>query len=459
MAVALSTSKRKFDKLLDNLTNDSPRSSRPNSAGSLSRNSIVPTDDSTVPTDDSTPTPTTNSTTEANTTPAAKRLRSSPQSIREIARSRLEAKKQAAAAEAEARALALASSIPARRQPNYIPWSQEAFLGRLRTFADVKLWTPKPDAVDEVEWAKRGWVCEGINRVACKGGCERRVVVRLRPKRRDAEGKEIEGSEDYSVEVEPELVERYRGLVVEGHEEDCRWRRAGCKADIYHLPLAKRSYWQQGLLERYKSLEGIKEQLPARVRTPEGAQSLDGLVERLPVGFFGEAEPSRTATEFALYGWRGEMFGSTALASCPHCFSRIGLWMYKREETQGTKTHGYDLPALNLVESHRYHCPWRNASSQASPGELKGLAGWQVLQKVIMNSRRPPSEIPQLLDEPQTPRPVSVGVDSVTPDGTISRIESPIRPTTADVVAADRARLSKLARLKRMMSFKTKPKK
>ncbi|KAL9070564.1 MAG: hypothetical protein Q9157_005768 [Trypethelium eluteriae] len=452
MAVALSTSKRKFDKLLDNLTNDSPRSSRPNSAGSLSRTNIGRTSNDTI-------SPTSNPTTETNTTPAAKRLRGSPQSIREIARERLEAKKKAAAAEAEARAQALASSIPARRQPNYIPWSHDVFLARLKTFADVKLWTPKPDVISEVEWAKRGWVCEGINRVACKGGCECRVVVRLRPKRRDAEGNEVEGSEDYSVEVEPELVERYRGLVVEGHEEECRWRRAGCKTDIYHLPLAKRSYWQQGLLERYKSLEGIKEQLPARIGTPEGARSLESLVERLPAGFFGEEEPSQAAVEFALYGWRGEMFGSTALASCPHCFSRIGLWMYKREETQGTKAHSNDLPALNLVENHRYHCPWRNASSQASPGELKGLAGWQVLQKVITNSRRPPSEIPQLLDEPQTPRPVSVGMEPATPDGAMSRVESPIRPTTADLVAADKARLSKLARLKRMMSFKTKPKK
>ncbi|KAF2239565.1 zf-C3HC-domain-containing protein [Viridothelium virens] len=412
MAVALSTSKRKFDKLLDNLTNDSPRSSRPNSAGSLSRTNIGRTSNDTI-------SPTSNPTTETNTTPAAKRLRGSPQSIREIARERLEAKKKAAAAEAEARAQALASSIPARRQPNYIPWSHDVFLARLKTFADVKLWTPKPDVISEVEWAKRGWVCEGINRVACKGGCECRVVVRLRPK----------------------------------------WRRAGCKTDIYHLPLAKRSYWQQGLLERYKSLEGIKEQLPARIGTPEGARSLESLVERLPAGFFGEEEPSQAAVEFALYGWRGEMFGSTALASCPHCFSRIGLWMYKREETQGTKAHSNDLPALNLVENHRYHCPWRNASSQASPGELKGLAGWQVLQKVITNSRRPPSEIPQLLDEPQTPRPVSVGMEPATPDGAMSRVESPIRPTTADLVAADKARLSKLARLKRMMSFKTKPKK
>ena len=52
-----------------------------------------------------------------------------------------------------------------------------------------------------MEWAKRGWVCEGWNTVACKGGCEQRVVVILRPKRKDKDGKEIDNSEDMSMEV------------------------------------------------------------------------------------------------------------------------------------------------------------------------------------------------------------------------------------------------------------------
>ena len=439
MAVALSTSKRKFDRLLENLTNDSPRSHRSVSTSSLHHQNDEPTTQSTKETD----------------SPASKRLRGSPQSIREVARARLEAKKQAAAAEARS----LASETAPTRQPNYVPGRQDAFLARLKTFADVKLWTSKPDAIAEVAWAKRGWLCEGINRVACKGGCEQRLVVRLRPKRKDADGKEIEGSEDYSVEVEKELVERYVALIIEGHEEDCHWRRAGCKDDIYHLPLAKRSYWQTGLLERYKSLEGMKDRLPENTSIPEASQGVESLMERLPPGFFREEEVSRTAVNFALYGWRGEMIGSTALACCPHCFARIGLWMYKREETQEATGQEINAHKLNLIESHRYHCPWRNPTSQASPGELKGLAGWQILQKSIMNSRRPLSEFAQAPDLPQTPRPASVAVDSGILDETTSMADSPLRPTTADVVAADKARLSKLARLKRMMTLKTKSKK
>ena len=435
MAIALSTSKRKFDKLLDNLTNDSPKSSRSFSPSSLHRNDDSTTSLATVQPSADTDSPTT------------KRLRSSPPSIRELARERIEAKKKATELEAGARALA----IP-RKQPNYVPGSQDAFLARLKTFADVKLWTPKPDAIGEVEWAKRGWICEGINTVACKGGCEQRIVVRLRRKRKDDAGKEIEGSEDYSAEVDEVLVGRYKEIMVNGHEERCHWRRAGCKEDIYHLPLARRSYWQTGLVERYKSLEGMKEKLPERVDTPTTAQKVDSLMQHLPEAFFGEGETSQTAVKFALYGWRGDMIGSTALGSCSQCFARIGLWMYKREESQGANDQDGNAPRLNLVESHRYHCPWRNPISQASPSELKDLAGWQVLQRVIMNLRIPLRECVQPPEAPQTPRPVSVAVDHMARDD----IEMLVRPSTADVVAADKARLSRLARLKRMMTFKTK---
>jgi hypothetical protein len=116
-----------------------------------------------------------------------------------------------------------------RKAPNFQPYSQDMFLGRLKTFADVKKWTTKPDAISEVEWAKRGWSCDTWNTVACKGGCEQRVAVKLRPKRKAADGRDIEMTEDLSRDVEPSLVERYRALIVDGHSEDCLWRKAGCQ--------------------------------------------------------------------------------------------------------------------------------------------------------------------------------------------------------------------------------------
>lgn len=123
---------------------------------------------------------------------------------------------------------AAAASTP-RKAPNFQPYSQEQFLERLKSFADVKKWTTKPDSINEVEWAKRGWSCETWNTVACKGGCEKRVAVKLRPKRKDANGKEIETSEDLTLEVDDALVQRYAELIVDAHFEDCLWRKRGCQ--------------------------------------------------------------------------------------------------------------------------------------------------------------------------------------------------------------------------------------
>jgi hypothetical protein len=120
-------------------------------------------------------------------------------------------------------------AVTPRREPNFQPYNQEQFLGRLKTFADVKKWTTKPDAIGEVEWAKRGWVCDMWNTVACKGGCEQRVAIRLRPKRKDAEGRDIEMSEDLALDIDEGLVEKFRELIVDGHHGDCLWRKAGCK--------------------------------------------------------------------------------------------------------------------------------------------------------------------------------------------------------------------------------------
>jgi hypothetical protein len=116
-----------------------------------------------------------------------------------------------------------------RKTPNFQPYSQEQFLSRMKTFADVKKWTTKPDAVNEIEWAKRGWSCDTWNTVACKGGCEKRVAVKLNPKRKDANGKPIEMSEDLAVDVDEKLVDRYRELIERGHAEDCLWRKRGCQ--------------------------------------------------------------------------------------------------------------------------------------------------------------------------------------------------------------------------------------
>lgn len=159
MPAAVETSKRKFHQLLDNLTKASAPSS---------------TKDSPLA--------------------GPKRVRLEPHRRITTPASRLVTSLDTASATP-----ATASGAP--EEPNYTPWSHGAFLTRLKTFADVSRWTSKPDAVNEVAWAKRGWVCAGLNTVSCRGGCEKRVVIALRPPRKDSSGAVIEGSEDYSVEI------------------------------------------------------------------------------------------------------------------------------------------------------------------------------------------------------------------------------------------------------------------
>ncbi len=63
--------------------------------------------------------------------------------------------------------------------PNYRPWDRSQFLQRLQTFKHVDKWSLKPNKVNEVQWAKRGWSCVGPERVACVGGCGQEVCVKL----------------------------------------------------------------------------------------------------------------------------------------------------------------------------------------------------------------------------------------------------------------------------------------
>lgn len=227
---ALATTKRKFHKLLDNLTASTSTTSLTSTLYESSHNAST----------GSLPRP-------GSPEPAAKRPRSSEASM--------ERQRQVSAGQARIQALkdqlltpqrkgtmrvvgtqAQQTASTPRKAPNFQPYSQDMFLARLKTFADVKKWTTKPDAIGEVEWAKRGWSCDTWNTVACKGGCEKRVAVKLRPKRTAADGRPIEMSEDLSHDVEPSLVERYRAMIVDEHSEDCLWRKTGCQGTPDETP-------------------------------------------------------------------------------------------------------------------------------------------------------------------------------------------------------------------------------
>ncbi|EAT86245.2 hypothetical protein SNOG_06414 [Parastagonospora nodorum SN15] len=296
------------------------------------------------------------------------------------------------------KAMASSPSAP-RKTPNFQPHSQEQFLSRVKTFADVKKWTTKPDAISEIEWAKRGWSCDTWNTVACKGGCEKRVAVKLYPKRKDADGKAIEMSEDFAAEVDDKLVERYRELIETGHAADCSFQSIA--ADV-------------PLLEN--------------VIYPE--PSIKDIVQRMPSNLFGSATPPSSPSDmvafaFALFGWSGLSESRISLAVCDHCFQRLGLWLSSDTRLK-EMSKKLDVPIeslrLNLLESHREHCPWKNATTQSnsSDGPIANMAAWKTLQFILLGKQKELPALPcQELGHSRNMESVDLGSEAEYPRGSL----------------------------------------
>lgn len=121
--------------------------------------------------------------------------------------------------------------------PKYCPGDRDQLLRRLGTFQELTDWTPKPDRVSEVEWAKRGWVCQGKERVRCTL-CARELAVKVN--RKEVDGQEI--AVLIASEIAESVVDKYVELIVEAHAEDCLWRKRGCDGEspsIFHYTSPK----------------------------------------------------------------------------------------------------------------------------------------------------------------------------------------------------------------------------
>jgi hypothetical protein len=352
--------------------------------------------------------------------------------------------------------------------PNFAPWSQETFLARLKTFHKVSYWHPKPEVIGEVHWAKRGWSCVDVNTVACKGGCERRVVVKLdmmgtvvkkalASKAADADNEDDEEEVD-ETELEKALAERYQNEIVNGHTETCLWRKAACKEDIYRLSLVRPVVWQPLIREAYTSLLGVGESIKnITLRSTDISDVVflpyEQLASELPADVIptSDMEPSLTARalKIALHGWRGSSDHRTDLLQCETCFQRIGLWMYQpgyrpgKPNTDPDPDDDDDAAFVDLVEMHREHCPWRNSVSQKATGSLAGLNASQIMHRVVSTwtreQRRKSNEQPDVAED----------VDSIgSPE-----VERP-RPSREEVELQDKERESKLRKLKKMFTVK-----
>ena len=308
-----------------------------------------------------------------------------------------------------------------RKTPNFAPWDRGQFLERLKTYRHVDKWTGKPERINEVQWAKRGWSCVGKERVGCVGGCGKEVVIMLESSREDKQdaeetqdtekrpSDEEEDEDEWREKAREQLVEKYAEMVVTSHDSRCLWRRKGCdgmshisltnlanvlinSADtIQRLPLAHHKTAIDDLRQRYHSLVAIASELPPDPSTPSGldlssisqdlssllhppSQELPSTTPPTPPNLPGNdtttttanTTPSSTlntsALALALLGWQAEADHVIGLATCTACFRRLGLWLFKPSSSDSPSQSS--MHRLDLVSEHRDYCPWINALAQ-----------------------------------------------------------------------------------------------
>ncbi|KAF3936795.1 hypothetical protein ABW19_dt0203422 [Dactylella cylindrospora] len=293
----------------------------------------------------------------------------------------------------------------------YAPWDRTEFLQRLETFRSVSSWSSKPERVNEVAWAKRGWICvqNEKNRVRCTSRCGGEVVVKV-----EFDGFEVGGDENEDPDSEEEeeetlgekekleaLVSKYEELIVSGHEEGCLWRKRGCDKAIYRLPLQPATEARAGFYARYKTLTNLSDdQLVINLTKPEEVDtSVLVLPEDMP-----KDRLKQNALVLAMFGWtKDENQSSVEMVKCDACFRRLGLWLFvKRPGSADEDGDEFSsMSRLNVVDEHRDYCPWINAASQT--GEH---TGWETLYRILKSSIPGNLVAAASPPRPQTPTPI-----------------------------------------------------
>lgn len=294
-------------------------------------------------------------------------------------------------------------------KPRFCPGDRDELLRRLASFQELTDWTPKPDPVNEVQWAKRGWVCQGKERVRCTL-CNKELVVKLN--RKEVDGKEI--AVLIPSDIEDALVQKYLELIVTSHADDCLWRKRGCDDALLRLPLSNRQSAIQELRRRYDQVCARNSFLPYEfnLRLPSNLD-IDTILSQLPPDFFtsppppatnpSSTAPNRVALVLAVCGWEGldNQRGAAVpnAASCHTCLRRLGLWMFKSKEID-PETNEVLVPApmdhLDPAREHRFFCPWKSAEAQQIRSDVsearktrlgaeEELSGWETLLQVLKN--------------------------------------------------------------------------
>jgi hypothetical protein len=387
MSYAIETKKRKFDRILEALTDGGATSA----ANSPARSSL-------------------NSRNDGSTTSLLPETASDSSKRRRIAASATAAKSTVAP--------------PTDLTNHYLPSSRPAFLQRLETFRHVTRWhVPSTESINAAIWAKRGWVCVDTDTVAC-GSCKERLHVDLNvtsalPDSKDQDAGES-GTENAETEAKQEeddfimvsdlydsLVKKYREMIVTSHAESCLWRSRGCDASIQRIEgLLNTNSALSGLRNRHDTLMTCPDELPA-VELSDTVSFADAVGEIEEFKSNTGGKPDVNALKLAACGWDRR---SDDVIECHHCYRSLGLWLYRGETPA--------IGKLDAVENHLEYCPWRSAEAQdtevqlpygrghpeSGPAKKEYVPGWVLVLLAISKNnsqRRPkapasiaPSEVP-----------------------------------------------------------------
>ena len=174
--------------------------------------------------------------------------------------------------------------------------------------------------------------------------------------------------------------------------------------EIYHIPIPSRAKSTAELLDRYQSFKAIASDLPLLENISYPSPPISEILERIPTSFWNASNSTTTyepptspsditAFAFAIFGWSGLSESRIALATCNHCFQRIGLWL-SNDKRLKEMSEKLSIPIeslrLNLLESHREHCPWKNPVTQGNPqnGPIENMAGWETQEFMLMGKKK-----------------------------------------------------------------------
>ncbi|RMD39525.1 hypothetical protein DV735_g5613, partial [Chaetothyriales sp. CBS 134920] len=313
------------------------------------------------------------------------------------------------------------------------------------------------------------------------GSCKQRLHVDLdarsssavaeQPEEGDGQGerRSEEDSLALSREIHEGLVKKYQGLVVEAHGKKCPWRNRGCDGSIQRIEgLLNTDTALNGVRTRYKSLVPSIHQVPALAPLPNVSEAVledlhflrDGAVEE--GGGDKEDEelhsPSLDLVRLAICGWQRK---TDDVVECRRCFRSLGLWLYRSQPPV--------MDRLDPIDSHLEYCPWRSAEAQDTETTVyddesggrttHNHAGWElVYQAIVKDSARK-----QRLRTASTPTSTRAPALTPTP-ATIPDMTSPssTRSPTSDALANDqqqeKRRLDLLRRVRELKKpFTIKP--